>query len=370
MPANKSQHFVPQHYLRQFRIENSKQIAVAKIDPFQFIPSASINGQCQQAYFYQGDGELDDLLKTCEDHLAPILIRVCQQRSFNDRELVDLKFLAVILKVRTKKAVELAKVFPKKVAYEVIKSAIEKGDLPPPPNGWQEHMVDFNGVAGFHFKASAVPCWLEMHTLECKLLEAEANSFFITSDHPVVVMNQLFASEEPHRSFAGFSRSGFQLLLPISPSLCLFFYDPKVYKVGDKRKKLVKLKPSDVELVNSLQVQSADRCLYAHTPNAECNLRRLVDAYSSLRSPISESIKEWSDNDRQERLVHHRQLSPRLKQPWSFCTYRKNRYIGDDYRRNSVWSNYVTQIIADMDAHPESDVFECMERILGQSLTD
>src|SRR5437879_2795766 len=124
MPVNKSQHFVPQHYLRQFRIEGTNQISVAKIEPFQLIERAGINGQCKHDYFYRDDGQLDELLQQCEDDLAPVLVRVSQKRCFDAKELVALRLLAVILDIRTKKSVELAKVFPKKIAYEVIKSGI------------------------------------------------------------------------------------------------------------------------------------------------------------------------------------------------------------------------------------------------------
>jgi hypothetical protein len=36
-----------------------------------------------------------------------------------------------------------------------------------------------------------------MQSLDCKLLKAEAGSFVLTSDHPVVLLNQLFMEAEP-----------------------------------------------------------------------------------------------------------------------------------------------------------------------------
>jgi hypothetical protein len=370
MPVNKSQHFVPQHYLRQFRIEGTKQISVARIEPFQFIERAAINGQCKQDYFYREDGQLDELLKQCEDDLAPVLVRVSQKRCFDSKELVALRFLAVILKIRTKKSVEIAKVFPKKIAYEVIKAGIERGDVPAPSGGWKEGMMDFTGVAGVEFKAAAIPCWLEMQTLGCKLLEAEEGTCFVTSDHPVVMLNQLFASAEPHRSFVGFSRSGFQLLLPISPRLCLFFYDPKVYKVGGRRHTLVKLNKSDVELVNSLQVQSADECVYFHEPSLEGEVRRLVSIYAPFRASIRNSLRELPGRDERESVIHVRQPSVKLRSPWGFCVYRKKRNVGPDMRRDSSWSAFISDVVADMDSHPGRSVFESMEELLGYSFSE
>ena len=370
MPVNKSQHFVPQHYLRQFCIEGTKLISVARIDRLQFIERAAINGQCKQDYFYREDGQLDELLQQCEDDLAPVLVRVSQKGCFDSKELVALRLLAVILMVRTKKSVELAKVFPKRVAYEVIKSGIERGELPAPSGGWKEGMMDFTGVAGVELKAAAVPCWLEMQTLGCKLLEAEEGSWFVASDHPVVMLNQLFAALEPHRSFVGFSRSGFQLLLPISPRLCLFFYDPKVYKVGSRRHNLVQLGKFDVELVNSLQVQSADACIYFHNPELEGEIRKLVLKYSSLRQSIQSSLRELPGRRTGESFIHIRQPSVKLKRPWSFCVYRRNRNVGAGNRRDPSWSSFIKSVVEDMDANPGRGVFESMEKLLGHPFTE
>ena len=365
MAKNKSQHFVPQHYLRQFRIEQTKQISVATINPFQLVEAAGISGQCQQDYFYREDGELDELLRQCEDDLAPVLVRVAHNRCFDSKELVALRFLAVILKIRTKKSAEIAKVFPKKVAYEVIESGIERGRLPAPSGGWTEDMMDFTGVIGVELKTAAIPCWLEMQTLACKLLEADETAAFITSDNPVAMLNELFAAAEPHRSFVGFSRSGFQLLLPISPRVSLFFYDPKVYKVGGRRQKLVLLSKSDTELVNSLQVQSAFECLYFHTPSLGAEVRRLVSRYAPLRIPARDSLRELPGRNAGESFIHIRQPSVKLREPWRFCRLRKHPTVGPNNRRDASWSSFVSAVGADMDAHPGRGVFESMEQILG-----
>ena len=370
MPANKNQHFVPQHYLRQFRIEGTKQIAVARLEPLMLIPSAKISGQCQQDYFYRDDGQLDDLLKKCEDDLAPVLLRVSQTLSFDGKELVALRLLTVVLHVRNRKTIEFAKLFPKKIAYEVIKNAIDRGELPPCPDDWAESTMDFTGVAGSLMKSNAISCWLEMQTLHCKLLEAAPETFFITSDHPVVLMNQLFASSEPNRSFVGFSRSGFQLLLPISPRACLFFYDPFIYKVGARRKRLIQLIPPDVELVNSLQVQSAETCVYFHQPQFSEQVRILVSKYLGLRTSIRSALWELPGKSSNETLIHVRQPSVRLQQSWSFCRYRRSRRVGVDNRRNASWSAFVKSVVEDMNTDSGRDVFASMERILGEPFVE
>jgi hypothetical protein len=367
---NKNQHFVPQHYLRQFRIEGTNQISVARIEPFLLIDRASIEGQCQEDYFYKDDGQLDDLFKQIEGDLAPVLVRVSKQRKFDSKELIALRLLAVILNGRTRKSVELAKVFPKKICYEAVKAAIERGELPEPEGGWSEEMMNFTGVAGAQLKATAISCWLEMQTLGCKLLEAENGSFFVTSDNPVVTMNQLFTAIEPHRSFVGFSRSGFQLLLPISPQICLFFYDPKVYKVGNRRESRVTISRLDVKLVNTLQVQSAEKCIYFHTPELKPVVFQLVTKNASLRLPPRDSLREFKGESERESVLHMRQPSPKLRRPWAFCKHLKKRKIGEDNRRDPDWTGFVESVVNDLDEHPGRSVFESMEAILGCPLRE
>jgi hypothetical protein len=231
----KRDHFVPQHYLRQFRFEETEQIAVATIEPFRAVGLGSIKRQCQEDYFYEQDAALNDILFQSETDLAPVLRRVAMSSSFDSKHRVALNWLAALLYTRTKSAVERAKLLPRRLAHEFIKHGIETGRLPEPTGGWKEDMMDFGGVPGSLMKAALIPCWMEMQTLDCKMLKAPEGAAFITSDNPVAVLNEFCAEAEPQRCYVGFSRSGFELFLPISPRSCLLFYDPKVYKVGERR---------------------------------------------------------------------------------------------------------------------------------------
>lgn len=334
------------------------------------IGPAAIKHQCQEDYFYE-DKTVDELMGEHETELAPLLIRVAKKESFDAKELVALRMLAATLHARTRKAVETAKVFPKRIAYEVIKSGIERGELPPPEGGWKEGMMDFDGVPGFLVRNLILPAWLEMQTLNCKLLKAEPGNFFLTSDHPVVLLNQFFMDAEPHRSFVGFSRSGFQLLLPISPTLCLFFYDAKVYKVGLRRHELTTIGKADVEVVNSLQVQNAEKCLYFHDIDQGALIANLVNRYSHLRTPIEDSLRTIASPDCTDQILHMRNPSVKLMKKWGFCRLRRHVNIGSDRRRNPHWTELAQQVLEDMYRDPNGgDVFDRIEKRLGISFED
>lgn len=163
--AHKRQHFVSKHYLRQFRIGSSKQVAIATINPVRIVGAGAISRQCQENYFYGDDKALEQLFAQSENDIAPVLAGLSTKLDFHGPELVALQLLAAQLHVRTRKAAESAKIFPRRIFHEVIKAAIERGDLPPPPGGkWTEDMMDLKGVPGFLFETGTIPCWLEMQT--------------------------------------------------------------------------------------------------------------------------------------------------------------------------------------------------------------
>jgi hypothetical protein len=369
--AHKRQHFVSKHYLRQFRIGSSEQVAIATIDPVRIVGAGGISRQCQEDYFYGDDKALEQLFAQSENDIAPVLAGLSTKLDFNGPEFVALRLLVAQLHLRTRKAAESAKIFPKHIAYKVIKAAIERGDLPPPPDGkWTEDMMDFKGVPGFLFQTGTIPCWLEMQTLDCKLLRATAPAYFITSDNPVVLLNRFAVGADPIRSFVGFGQSGFQLLLPVSPGLCLFFYDPKVYKVGSRGKRLLDVSVSDVEIINALQIQAAEKCLYFHDLGLGADVLRMINRYAPLRVPIRENLKEYPGRNEKERFLHLQRPPPKLPGDWEFCRYRRRIGARPGERRNAAWTATIAELMEDIRRDPEGGgIFTRLRRILGSDIT-
>jgi hypothetical protein len=197
-----------------------------------------------------------------------------------------------------------------------------------------------------------IACSMEMRTLACKMLGAPSGSHFITSDNPVVVLNQFCAGVEPHRNFAGFGRAGFQALLPISPEVCLLFYDAKVYKVGSRRHSLVEVSKADVEIINSLQIQSAENRVYFHDTKLAREVEDLIAVYGNLRIPVEDFLRTMPGKNPNEELWHFRAPSVRLPRTWSYCRLRRriNLRIGD--RRDSAWSALIEEVGKDFEQNP------------------
>ncbi|HAO78306.1 MAG TPA: hypothetical protein DCQ92_04875 [Verrucomicrobia subdivision 3 bacterium] len=368
--SGKSEHFVPRHNLRPFCIDESKQIGIATVEPFRFIGSDPIDGQCQEDYFYGKSKVWDDLLTAYEDVIAPVLKEVCNKKSFDDKELGTLQMMAVILHKRTRKAMEAAKVTPRYMAVKLIQGAIKRGELPPCPDGEvTEEMFDFTNTAGSMIFQACLS-YMDMQTLRCKLLQSSIGSHFITSDNPAVVLNQFCVGVNPNFSFAGFAKSGFQLLLPISPNLCLFFYDEKIYKVGNRRDRLVEISKRDVEIVNALQVQSAEKCLYFHSLKLEQEIQQLVFRYASLRVPIRDSLKVIPMKDGKE-FLHTRKPSVKLPATWDFCRRRKHIKFRPGDSRSAVMTELVNEFIQDVEKNPiGEDIFTRLKTFCKKIVDD
>lgn len=363
-------HFVPRHYLRQFTLRGSELICVAKIAPYRFVGVKGIGRQCCEDDFYENNDGINKLLGTSENDFAPLLVKVCQKEDFDIQEMIGLKMLAITLYLRTRKAIERAKVFPKFMAKEVIGNAVKRGELPPPPEGEvTEDLFDFKQVAGVVMKG-AIPCWMELQTLATKLLKAEGESYFVTSDNPVVVLNQFCVGADKHRSYVGFSRSGFQLLLPMSPKLCLFVYDDHVYKVGGRRRRLVEISKSDVEIVNSLQVQGVEKCLYFHDSTLEPHVGQLVTKYATLRVPLKDYLQRLPGSNPDEELIHLKNEPPKLPNQLGFCGYLRNVKSKPGDRRDPAWTALKDQLIEDIEQNPNGeDLFRRLDRLTAGAMT-
>lgn len=358
--ANKRHHFVPQYYLKQFRGDDTNRILVCLVEPYRCVGLGSIKGQCQHDHFYGKDGPADAMLQETEQAIAPTLYQVNRSCTASTEQWQGLRLLAVQLHFRTSKAAELAKMFPRFAAHQVITTAIRKGELPEPDGGWRPEMMDFEGVPQSLLGLNLLAGYFETATLRGKLLRAPADSLFITSDNPAITLNQFAAETKGPRDYVGFAQSGFQLVLPLSPSLCAFLYDPFVYKVGHRNEDIVDLIAGDVETLNSLQVQSAERCLYAHGVGAEAEIRRLVEQYARLRKPNTEAVKAFPQNER-ETLIKFADPAMVLPRRWQFCGYLKNvrRNVGD--RRDPGYTHMIKMLIDDIEKNPGA--MELEERI-------
>jgi hypothetical protein len=99
--------------------------------------------------------------------------------------------------------------------------------------------------------------------LHFKILLNETTIPFITSDNPVVKYNQFLEDRKTFGGITGFGAKGLQLLFPLHPRIYLIFYDADIYRVGNKKQRVITLSAKrDIDELNRLQVVNSGSNLY------------------------------------------------------------------------------------------------------------
>ncbi len=121
-----------------------------------------------------------------------------------------------------------------------------------------------------------------------RLLAAPPGKEYVTSDHPVVMYNQLMEPFE-FGSATGLASKGLQIFYPLSPTHLLFMFDRKAYTVQPRRQRRIELTlGADVDEINALQAANAlDNVYFA---SSRANIFRLVERATPSR-PSSRPCK-------------------------------------------------------------------------------
>lgn len=97
--------------------------------------------------------------------------------------------------------------------------------------------------------------------LEYKILINKTSIPFITSNNPAAIYDQ-FMERMGNQTYALGSR-GLQIYLPLTPALGLMYYDPKCYKLGDRKKTYVEIvQDKDINELNKLTASNAENIIY------------------------------------------------------------------------------------------------------------
>lgn len=257
MPQNKSHHFVPQFYLRHFGEGNS--VSLFNIPKMKHIPMASISGQCQWNYLYGRDARVEQNIGKLEDECARVMAQIIntgvlpQRGSKEHRRLVEFVLLQKSRTPAAGKATEES--MQRSLEFEVSGG--------PPPTDLDPNNIKINWKNSRLFNIEAnLPMAPAMMDLAMKLLINESGVEFITSDSPVVLVNQWCMGDSKDYSTV-LAASGTEMFLPLSPRFAVLFYDKKIYNVGRAGSEVVLVKnPVDVRSINGLQLLTADTNLY------------------------------------------------------------------------------------------------------------
>jgi hypothetical protein len=375
MAESKNQHYVPRHYLRRFALPGGKRILLYVIDTNTFPPPAPLKTQCSKDYFYGKDTRFEKILTNLEGRAESLFSTVCQTDSIPKDALTKRDILAVlgVMQGRTRISIEqrdslfdqaMKATMRKDPEFEAITS-IPKADL--------DKFKFRDGLSPQRAVVTALLTGYRIGDLGIKILKSETNRHFITSDNPVVVVNQAFAMLLPKLNTHGLSMRGIQLILPLDPFRCLFAFDLNAYRVGKRSGDCVKLaREEDVELINALQVQNADQHLYFQDATDCSHVRLLINRYSRLRRTtggFARTIDSAPFDPTHPSFAVLEMPQVKIPAPWSFCHTRKGLVPRDFGVRNPELNVQLDAYYRDMLAKQQLVTFQTWiseQRLLRQ----
>jgi hypothetical protein len=168
--------------------------------------------------------------------------------------------------------------------------------------------------------------------LERKLLVAPTGSFFITSDNPVVFLNQYIdrAPSRVVRALAfttalgsrGHASRGLQIFFPISPEIGLFLYDRDIYKVGPVGRTVISISKEDVDHLNALEYINTQNNIYFADEKHADYVRRIAKLHEHHRQPAFGKF-EVTKTERTAELITMGASDPKFVPALGFCKVKR-----------------------------------------------
>ena len=319
MPKRKKQHFVPRFYLKLFS-NNNKSIGIYNIKRRKYIPSGSIKNQAYLDYFYGKDGNIEELLALIENEASQLLSKICAERwlpEYGSDEHFNLLTFVLFLHSRTEYIGTQMNEMIDKLSKRIL---IEQPEFKSEIDNFE---IKLNKAANFVLGVVALMVPLGKD-LKYKLLLNKTTDFFVTSDHPVVKYNQFLESKEAPWGITGLQSKGLQIFLPIKPELILLLYDSNIYKVGNKKRKVVRIdKRDDVKSLNILQFINAHNNIYFNNQVREEYISELNKESEKYQRESKTNVKKYYSTRGKDFLLHIYDEDIRMNFELSIITFTK-----------------------------------------------
>ena len=329
----KNQHFVPRHYLKRFSFDQGSQIRLFNLDIQKYVPEAPLKSQCSSSYFYGEDTSGESILTEIEGIAEDLFGQICKDRdipkSYSQR--LDLMTVLSLMHRRTRRHAELDSGFIEVVTKRMIRMN------PTLKNDSISTVLDRVRIRDRAAPLRSVKtslCYPHLiFDLELRLIIAPAGKAFITSDHPVILLNQAFFQTVESAAICGLASKGLQIFLPISPEFLVVAFDPGLYRVGSRRRTFYQIeRDEDCELINALQILNAEENLYFLDAGEIANIRALSIKFLRDRKKVDESAKPVETpaaGSARGYLI--KAAAPRIPIPgkWSFCKVLKQATPND-----------------------------------------
>jgi hypothetical protein len=242
---------------------DGKRTNVVVLDAGKKIRDVGIRDQCYQDYYYGKDRVMEKAFSETEGKFAATLgdLSAAHLQSISDVEITHLRLYVLFQRMRTVMAATGIERMSEVTLKERLRPRAETEGI-----DLSLARITLNN-AQLLALASATAVAGAIADLPVKFLLHERKVGFVLADHPVVICNQFveYHSKLSHCYEAeGLIVKGIQIIMPVSPRVCIVMYDPQTYACGSPRSRVVAAGRHDVRVINSLQAANANQCLYYH----------------------------------------------------------------------------------------------------------
>ena len=261
MPTDKkNQHYIPKFYLRNFSFNgNKKQIGLFNINNSFFHETAKLKTQGSKNFYYGVDGIIEDGLAEIEGIISKTLKKIIEDKQVPKKDSQDyfnLLMFIVLTDLRNPVRIEGSKKMFQEMRDNILSIAPDSDvDSLVPRMSHDEHIK---------MCLSQTPHLMEViYDLDYKLIINETDIPFITSDFPILKYNRFLEEKKWVGTKAAFGNIGLKIFIVINHQISLVFFDSAIYKVGNKRDKMVRLDNNeDINQLNLLQITNCLDTVY------------------------------------------------------------------------------------------------------------
>lgn len=286
--ATRQHHYVPRFYLRRFKSQ-CRRINIHNIRGNMTKQDGSIKHECAKPNYYR-TAAIEDALAELEGRTSFAISALCE--GGRDCGMGTVRQFIAVQHLRTPSFAERTVMMHRKMqglfggnvtdgdSMEIIRfDAVEPKDLPV----YNLLMIDALAEALGDLKSIVVET---------------TSDVLITSDNPVFKYNQ-YLEEIRNHGTTGLGQTGIQVFLPLSPKHILVLYDKDVYDYVRKQPPT----ETDVDVLNGLQVISANNNLYFNDWRQSTAIEDLVSRYTHLRQHDPTVLDEFSSDENPQHFL-------------------------------------------------------------------
>lgn len=289
MANNEYQHYVPQMYLRNFS-SNGKSIGGYILGERKYVSDMPIDRVCGRKYLYGEDLKIEKWFSDLEGNWANLLRKIISEKNLelSEEEWAYLYMFVFLSDARTGYTADSTVDSATKVAKSIALLGQEHGLVDFSDEEIKKLHVSIDKPNLAHLQS--MPTGVEvMQDLAPALIINSSGKGFITSDCPMMKYNPLFVKRRYHRN-SGIGQVGAQVLLPLSPDLCLILYDSAVYDIKVKDRVLTLNSADQIIKLNMLLARNAKATVFFNNATPQWLIEKYTRGVKNTSSVFNNTL--------------------------------------------------------------------------------